>query len=635
MDWQELKDKIGDKAKEIIEADRGQDMNSGKVVCFMTEHKSRPQLTWLDDLNKLHCFNCSETYDIIDHAKWLAHDDMAKAHEILCGIAGVESSEIVKDKASPFLKVEPQDLPMEQIDFPSVDVIEDTLRMHGGHYLTGRGISKEALIDYRVTSNKTAIYFNYYIGETCVKIKGRVIGDIENGPGKYAPTPKGGSNVLYGQHMLQSQRILAVCEGEVDALSLHTALVENAMDKTILASSIPSGSNSTSWITNSRAFIDKFEAVVIVGDNDDAGKKFTEKAASELVMIVRVRTAELEKATDVNELLQSFGHKAVCSVVANSKDYLPDVTVDLSKIPEKAKHQGYERTGFFVLDKMCHGLIHGLITLFTGHTGAGKTTILRQMIIFNVMSLKRRIGVMMGEETPSMFRDMILRQAYLKSNPTMFDISSDEWDNTTSVPKSELVQKFNAEWHQHISSFNCGHLQDANRLKKLYEWIQFESSIYGTRLFIIDNLMKLEVGMGEDLNSKQGDIIDTLKNFASALNVHIILVAHPKKGESSLNSESISGSQKIANTVDNLVSFQRFDKMDQQAAGRVMSQLNTNNEYDNVTAFLRVHKNRVWAKLGVIAMRYDEHSNCINDLDPDGQYRYGWTIPGREIQNFE
>ena len=630
MNWDELKEKIGQQARQIISTDRGN--ADGKLNCVCTDHaKGEVPMSWLADGLKFYCHDCEGCFDCIDHAKWLAHDDMQQAYDILCEMAG-EKPTAFKEKAfSAELTVIP-DAPKEPLTFPAVELVSDTLFQNAGHYLTGRGIKRDTLIDYKVTSTPEAVFFNYYVGETPVKIKGRAIGNMVNGRDKYKHTPKGGTNTLYGQHMFKAHRTVAVCEGEVDALSLHSALKANGLDDIILASSIPSGSSSTSWIENSRDFLSKFEAVILVPDNDDAGKKFVEKAGSELIMVAKVRTATLEGsgANDLNELLQKSGTKAVCGIVANSREHLPDFAIDFSKLPARTGSAGYERSGFYTLDKIIRGLGHGLMTLFTGHTSAGKTTILRQMLIFNAQQ-KRRIGIMVGEETPIMFREIILRQAFAKAEPHLWPKSMDEWDNADWTPNKELIDRYNDNFSPYISSFNCGHLQGGDRLKKLYEWIRFESSIYDTRLFIVDNLMKLEVGMGDNLNAAQGDIVDTLKNITAGLNVHIILVAHPKKGQATLNNESVSGTQKLANTVDNVISFERFDKMEDAQAQKIRGGINHNNDYDNITAFMKVQKNRIWAKCGCVPMRYDEQTNCIHDLSKDGVFHYGYTLPGREI----
>lgn len=631
MSWEELKQSIGDDARDVISCDRGN--SDGKLNCVCTAHaKGEVPMSWIPDGFKWYCHDCTGKYDIIDHCKYIAHDDLKEAYRVLCDIAGEKPSERKQTPFTAKLKVDPITEPQE-IKYPAVETMSDTLFQRGGHYLTGRGISRDTLIDYKVTSNNKAIFFNYFVGDIIVKVKGRAIGDVQNGKDKYRFTPKGGSNVLYGQHLFKNHRTLAICEGEIDALSLHTALVANGWDNMILASSIPSGSGSTSWIENSRCFIEQFESVLIIPDNDDAGDKFLQKAGSELMMIKKIRYSTLKgtKCNDINELLQKSGAKALCSIVADSKEYLPDFTVDLSTLPYKKNSCAYEKSGFFMLDKILRGLGHGLLTLFTGHTGAGKTTIIRQIIIFNVNSQKR-IGAMMGEETQEMFREMILRQAFLKTKKEQFSLSRDEFDNVTYDAKPELIDHFNAEYAKYISSFNCNHLQNDQKMKKIYEWIKFEANIYNTRLFILDNLMKLEVGIGGDIYAAQGDIIDQLKNIASALNVHIILIAHPKKGQQYLNSESVSGSQKIANTVDNMISFQRFDKMDPGASDNIKQRLNKNNEYDDITAFIKLEKNRVWAKLATIPMRYNEETNCIHDMDPENRTRYGWTISGRTYE---
>lgn len=638
-DWTELALKIGDDAKAIIDNDRA-NSSDGKVICFMTEHKSNPVLKWLetksDDPGKYCCANCGEKYSISDHARWLEHGDNKKAYAYLCELAGVEVGRGYSGNAKTIQmpEIEKPTEPKETIEqiHPAIEPLSTQLHGRAKQYLSGRGISIDTMKEYKVTSTNEAIYFNYLCCGTVIKIKGRVIGDMGNSKQKYAFTPKGGTNALYGQHMYKKQAILAICEGEIDALSLHDGLKACGIDNMVLSSSVPSGSSSMSWIENSREFIDKFETVVLIPDNDKAGESFSDKASSELMMIKPVKICSLKKykVNDVNELIQSRGKKVIGELIANASDYIPDFKVDLSKIPEN-QHDTYSKSGFFMLDKRYRGFRHGLLTLFTGHSGDGKTTVFRQIIIFNAFN-RHRIGCLMGEESELIFRNMTIYQAYRGTSDKQFNVACDEWLNSVYTPKPELVKRFNDEIDPYISMFNIKHLQSKNRLQKLYEWIRFESVVHGTRLFIVDNLMRLETGLGDNIYSAQGDIIDNLKNICQVLNVHIVLIAHPKKLETRLiDDDSVSGSKKIFNTVDNVVVFQRFDKMDDKLVKKVMSTLNKDLEYGTVTAFFNVLKNRVYGELGYIGMKYNPETNTIHDLNPTQCRHYGWTIKARDI----
>jgi hypothetical protein len=634
MDWNELRDVIGDRAKDIILTDRC--AGNDKPTCFMTIHKKGDvRISWFADGLKLLCHDCNEKYDIIDHVKYLANDDNKKAYEILCEIAGIKGDFASPKKTpdeieTPDIKEAPVTKKMVQV-YPKVNVLSKQLSVQAKQYLSERGISNQTLIDYKVTSDEQAIYFNYLAGGHVVKIKGRAIGDMDNGQNKYCFTPKGGTNVLYGQHLHSGQRTLAICEGEIDALSLHEALKQEGIQGHILATSVPSGSSSFTWIETSAEFISRFDNVIIVPDDDEAGKKFSAQASCKLMMMKLVKVCDITATgcNDVNHILQEYGFKPIINMVGSASEFIPDFTVDLAKV-KRDEQTGYSKSGFFMLDKCLRGFRNGLITLLTGHSGDGKTTLLRQMVAFNAAS-KNRIGVIMGEETASTFIDMILEQTFIGTHPNHFAEESDEWYNKSSIPNDEVIKLFREGFAPYIGMFDTRHLSKIDRMTKIYEWIQYENTIYGTTLFVIDNLMKLEVGVGDNLNSVQGDIIDALKSMCTAKNIHIIIVAHPNKASAVITPNSVSGSKKIINTVDNVVIFQRFDTLDKSTSDSLRTQVNEDGMYDNITAYMKVCKNRFYGILSTIPMRYNQETRSINDLNPFNMKTYGYTIQAREI----
>ena len=180
MNWDELKQAIGESAKEIIAADRGQVQRNGKITCFMTEHKSDPILDWIADGLKYFCHNCSECFDIIDHAKYLAHGDTANAYKILCDFAKVDPSAQPKTEHTSVPLIEEVDEPeVKPVNLEVVDPVSRVLTDEAREYMVDRReISAETLKQYHVTGTKEGVCLNYVYGGQLRKVKVRRIGEF-------------------------------------------------------------------------------------------------------------------------------------------------------------------------------------------------------------------------------------------------------------------------------------------------------------------------------------------------------------------------------------------------------------------------------------------------------------------------
>jgi len=493
--WEELKSMIGGDAKSIIEQERGTS-SSGKMMCVVTDHKKGDvPMVWYADGFKFYCHDCGGFYDCIDHAQWLSNDDNSAAYKTLHELAKTpyEGSEAPKKPEKQHIKPVVIEKPVE-IEFPAVDPASRIRTVESIRCMEARGISSDTMAKYGVTGTTQGVCFNYVIGGQLVKVKVRRVGNIENGKHKYDLTPKGGSNVLYGQHLYRDQRALLVCEGEIDALSAHEALSRQKMESMILCSSIPSGSKSFNWIENSKAFIDKFDSVIVVGDKDATGKEFIQKTLAKMVEIKRVFTCDSSrhKVNDINQLLVEYGAKEVVDCILDTKEYKPSYTVDFDNLKKDDGKATFCDSGFFHLDKKLYGLQHGMVTVFTGRSGDGKTTILRQIIDYN-NRMGQRVGAMMGEESAKKFRERFMMQSS-QMNSEYFEPFCDKWENSRHRLNDPGIQLFNGSYGSKIGLIDNAILIDDDAVDKVFKWINYESNILGTKLFIIDNLMKFESG---------------------------------------------------------------------------------------------------------------------------------------------
>jgi energy-coupling factor transporter ATP-binding protein EcfA2 len=299
----------------------------------------------------------------------------------------------------------------------------------------------------------------------------------------------------------------------------------------------------------------------------------------------------------------------------------------------------YSKTGFFGVDKLMGGLRHGQVTVLSGKSGEGKTTFLRQLSSWNIKR-KERVALMMGEESPTQFRDMILRQSV---GIERFDKKIDEWDNETYTPKQDLIDEFKDDYLPMFGMFNNAKLGSPSTMSDLAMWIKHEAD-NGTKLFIFDNLMTLTMSSGDQLLSVQGEVVQQVMTMARAMDVHIILVCHPRKGDRIISGDSISGSQNIYNLVDNVILYQRIDKIEDSNGdtGEIADFLRIKHSFsDNITVMVNINKNRFMQNTGFLGCKYDSRSNTIieefNGPVPDG---YGFTERGtmnedEVIQSFE
>jgi replicative DNA helicase len=83
----------------------------------------------------------------------------------------------------------------------------------------------------------------------------------------------------------------------------------------------------------------------------------------------------------------------------------------------------------------------------------------------------------------------------------------------------------------------------------------------GVNLLILDNLMTLDLdAFSGDKNEKQSSFVNSLADLAKQANIHIILVAHPRKSLTFLRREDIGGSGDITNLADNVYIIHRINK---------------------------------------------------------------------------
>lgn len=144
------------------------------------------------------------------------------------------------------------------------------------------------------------------------------------------------------------------------------------------------------------------------------------------------------------------------------------------------------------------------------------------------------------------------------------------------------------------------------------------------KIFVLDNLMSLDVDLFDgDKNTKQKELILAIKNFAMTNQVHVLLVAHPRKAMSFLRKNDISGTGDITNAVDDVWIIHRTNEDFFHAITEFYdaSRANQYRSYGNV---LSVEKNRLFGVVDFMCgFHYDIASRRFKNT-PNEDFHYGW-----------
>ena len=285
--------------------------------------------------------------------------------------------------------------------------------------------------------------------------------------------------------------------------------------------------------------------------------------------------------------------------------------VDLTKL-EKVK------TGYTELDNRIGGLYMSEVTILSGSNASGKSSWLNSVIL-NILQQNYKVALWSGELRADILKSWIQMVAAGKDNlrPSQFE------QGQYYVPDS-IGSKIDAWLDGMFYLYN-------NKYGNVASQVLHDIKILtkaGVKVFVIDNMMSMNIDVFDgDKNEKQKQFILALKDFAMEEQVHVILVAHPRKSVAFLRKTDISGSGDIINAVDNCFIFHRVNEDFIHAitefydAARA-SQLR---QYGNV---LVVEKNRLRGVVDLmVGMQYEIESRRFkNYIDED--IHYDWENIG-------
>lgn len=326
---------------------------------------------------------------------------------------------------------------------------------------------------------------------------------------------------LFGQQLCRDGgKMIVVTEGEVDALS-----VTQAMGLTWPAVSLPTGAGGAKKsISKALAFLESFEKVVLLFDEDEPGREAVEECAP-LFSPGKVFVGKLP-VKDANDMVKAGRSKELVDAVWGARKWSPDVLneIDDEFIDEACEEQGWGLPWPWVtMTKATYGILRGCLYTWGAGTGSGKTTLMRMLMAtamrpemgehhdFLPMPAPRPVGTILYEEplkrTLKNLAGLVMRQR--------IHVPGVEYDK-------EEAKRIMRELRPLLKSVA---LKGARNWDTIKATLRFLHASEGVEDFVIDPMTALTAGAENERQELDG-IMSELAELAEELDITIHLVFH-------------------------------------------------------------------------------------------------------------
>ena len=230
-----------------------------------------------------------------------------------------------------------------------------------------------------------------------------------------------------------------------------------------------------------------------------------------------------------------------------------------------------EYTDIDELDYLLKGIEYGKLSLFSGITNHGKTTLMIQFAR-NLIKKHKKIFYFSGEQTASEFKNFLYVGMCTKEQ---LDFVKDSYNSRIYdvKPKQQVLNYLNQLHANDFVVYNNDVIQ--NDIEQMIKTMK-KAFNKGIRIFFIDNFMQLD---NSEKLEEQTKIVEMFKRFAMKNNVIVCLVAHPRKTQfmkSRLTIFDIAGTQNIANKSANICTIMRTDLLGEVDYAEVKKGLSSN-----------------------------------------------------------
>lgn len=349
---------------------------------------------------------------------------------------------------------------------------------------------------------------------------------------------KGGIRCAWNEDVLRDASLhgqpLVITEGEFDAM----AAIQSGFTRTI---SVPDGApppgersveeleagRKYEWLREIKPLLhrDLAPEIILAVDGDENGAALLQDLSAQLLrarckFVTYPKCKDPERrgrprCKDLNEVLEDYGPKGVVETLSRAQWVAADGVYRMGELPPLPESQVYE-IGFPLFGEH-YKLRLGDLAVWTGIPMMGKTSVVQDVCCRVADTYGLRIAWASFEQSPQ--RDH--RRAFR----TWFSRAKEHQQDAEQLAAAD-------EWIDRYHLFLVPSEDDDVTLDWLLEKMELAVVRHECRVIVVDpwnEMDHLYDGRGETEVQYTNRAIKTLKRFARAFQVHLIIVAHPTK----------------------------------------------------------------------------------------------------------
>ena len=474
------------------------------------------------------------------------------------------------------------------------NVVKMTLSKGQFGAIPDRGISLEAARTYGITlMDGKHIYPYYDQNDTHVANKVRHVANKDfNAEGAMS------QGTLFGQQLFgRAGKFITICEGELDAVSAY-----QMMGSKWPAVSVRNGAQSA--VKDCKAqfeYLNRFENIVICFDNDEHGAK----AAAAVAQLFEPNKAKIVKlrAKDANEYLKHGKSEEFMQRWWDAQPHTPAGIVNLKNFDglyddDEKESVPYPYNG---LNDMLYGMRTGELITFTAGTGAGKSSIMRELEHHLLNNTDHNIGIISLEEN---VKQTIFHLMSVEASKRLY---IKEIRDEISMEQLQQYEAATVGTGRVFAFDHFGSIQTDEILAR----IRYMIKALDCKYVILDHLSILVSGLeGDDERRNIDKMMTNLRSLVEETQCCLLLVSHLRRASGDKGQEEgkeislsmLRGSHSIAQISDAVIAMER----DQQASDPVVANTTT----------VRVLKNRYAGETGIGAyLLYDRNTGRMQEID--------------------
>jgi len=397
---------------------------------------------------------------------------------------------------------------------------------------------------------------------------------------------------LFGQNLWRDGgKMVVITEGEIDALT-----VSKVQNNKFPVVSVPSGASSAKkYIKKELEWLSKFENIVLMFDEDEAGKSATIECAN-ILPVKKVKIASLP-AKDPSELLQNGQGSKIIDAMWEAKAYTPQGIIEGVNTKELLLNDDYVETipyqwnGF---NQKLGGIRKGELVLLTAGSGTGKSQVCRE-IAYHLINQKEKVGYIALEESVK------------RSVRGIVSVGLNQLIHLPEVKEKLTEEEIINEWNN-IKDYICfyDHFGSSDT-EDLMNRIRYMVQSLDCKTIILDHISIVISGLADgDERRLIDNTMTNLRKLVEEVKCAMFVVSHLKRPEGKNGHEEgvqtslshLRGSHSLAQLSDAVVGFER----------------NQQDEIQSNVMTARVLKNRYSGDTGIAcSLIYDKQTGRLKE----------------------